>query len=162
MCTDHGTLQKLFGVGPIGAVISLILLAAAMWMDRVLGHPEMLRYRSLMEALGTLFVFAGLVLHFWTMYVLRNWWAKNRLCTTGPFRWFRHPMYAAWITFISLGVALYLNSWILLLWVVSLQPVWHQLVIHEEKMMFEHFQGEYRAYAQRTGRFIPRRGRDIL
>ncbi len=71
-------------------------------------------------------------------------------------------MYAAWITFISPGVAVYLNSWILLLWVVSLHPVWHRLVIHEEKMMCQRFQDEYRAYAQRTGRFIPHRGKGAL
>jgi protein-S-isoprenylcysteine O-methyltransferase Ste14 len=152
---DHSVLQKLFGVGPIGIIISFILLAASVLADRVLGHPEMLKYRSPMEALGALLVCAGLVLYFWTVYVLRNWWAKNQLCTTGPFRWFRHPMYAAWITFLSLGVAVYLNSWILLLWVMSLHPVWHRLVIREEKMMSLRFHEEYRAYAERTGRFIP-------
>ena len=153
---DRRALQKLFGVGPIGAVISLILLAVAVWADRLLGHPEILKHSSLIEALGALLVCAGLVLYFWTMYVLRNWWVENRLCTTGPFRWFRHPLYAAWITFVSLGVALYLNSWTLLAWVVLQHPVWHWLVIHEEKMMSERFEDEYRAYAEQTGRFIPR------
>lgn len=152
----HLMVQRLFGVGPIGAGITLILLAVAIRVDRALGHPEILRYGSLMQMLGVLLICAGLVLLFWSMYTLRNWWAKNRLCTTGPFRWFRHPMYAAWITFISLGIALYLNSWILLAWAVSEHPVWHWLVMREEKVMVEHFQDEYRAYAERTGRFIPR------
>jgi len=75
---DRRALQKLFGVGPIGAVISLILLAVAVWTDRLLGHPEILKYRSVMEALGALLVCAGLVLHVWTMYVLRNWWRVPR------------------------------------------------------------------------------------
>ena len=44
---NHGRLQQLFGVGPIGAVISFILLAAAVWANRLLGHSEMLQYRSL-------------------------------------------------------------------------------------------------------------------
>jgi protein-S-isoprenylcysteine O-methyltransferase Ste14 len=153
---DYSVVQKLFGVGPIGIVISLILLTAAILADRVLGHPEILKYRPLMEALGALLVCAGLVLYFWTACVLRNWWAKNQLCTAGPFRWFRHPMYAAWITFLSLGVAVYLNSWVFLLWVMSLHPVWHWLVIGEETMMSRLFHEEYRAYAKRTGRFIPR------
>jgi len=97
-----------------------------------------------------------LVLYFWTAWVLRNWWVKSQLCTTGPFRWFRHPMYAAWLTFLSPGVAVYRNSWVLLLWVMSLHPVWHLLVVGEEKMMSGRFHEEYRAYAERTGRFVPR------
>jgi protein-S-isoprenylcysteine O-methyltransferase Ste14 len=152
----HLTLQRLFGVGPIGAGVTLILLAVAIRVDRALGHPEISRYGSLMQMLGVLLICTGLVLLFWSMHTLRNWWAKNRLCTTGPFRWFRHPMYAAWITFVSLGIALYLNSWVLLIWVVSLHPVWHWLVIREEKVMVEHFQAAYRGYSARTGRFIPR------
>jgi protein-S-isoprenylcysteine O-methyltransferase Ste14 len=149
-------LQKLFGVGPIGAGISVILLVVAIRADRALGHPVILKYRLPLEILGALLICAGLALLFWTMYTLRNWWVENRLCTTGPFRWFRHPMYAAWITFVFLGVALYLNSWVLLAWVVLQHPVWHYLVIREEKVMIEHFQDEYRGYAERTGRFVPR------
>lgn len=153
---DRSRLQKFFGVGPMGLGISLILLAAALLADRGLGHPKILKYPLLMEGLGALSVCAGLVLYFWTAYVLRNWWAKGQLCTTGPFRWFRHPMYAAWITFLAPGVAVYLNSWVLLLWVMSLHPVWRRLVVREEKMMSERFHEEYRAYAKTTGRFIPR------
>ncbi len=153
---DRSALQKLFGVGPIGLGISLILLAAAVSADRGLGHPEILKYPSLMEGLGALSACAGLVLYFWTAYALRNWWVKDQLCTTGPFRWFRHPMYAAWITFLCPGVAIYLNSWVLLLWAVSLHPVWGRLVVREEHMMSERFHEQYRAYAERTGRFIPR------
>jgi len=116
----------------------------------------MLPYGSLMKGLGAAMVCMGLGLHFWRMYVLRSWWVENRLCTMGPFKWLRHPMYAAWISCVSLGFALYLNSWILLLWVVSLHPVWHGLATREESMMAAHFPEEYPAYAARTGRFVPR------
>ena len=154
-------LKKLFGIGPIGAGASLILLFLAIRPDRALGHPKILNSRLPLEILGCLLIFTGLVLHFWTMYVLRNWWVKNRLCTRGPFRWFRHPMYAAWITFVSLGVALYLDSWMLLAWVAAQHPLWHWLVIHEERIMAEYFHDEYRSYAARTGRFVPRLGAHI-
>lgn len=65
--------QKLFGVGPIGAGISLILLAIAIRADRALGHPEILKYRSLMEIPGALLICAGLALLLWAMCTLRNW-----------------------------------------------------------------------------------------
>ena len=81
---------------------------------------------------------------------------NNRLCTQGPFKLFPHPMYAAWITSICSGVILYLNSWVLLFWPVLLHPIWHSLVSKEEITMLENSGDEYREYAIRTGRFVPR------
>jgi protein-S-isoprenylcysteine O-methyltransferase Ste14 len=151
-----GKLQQLFGVGPMGAVISFVLLVVAVWVDHLLGHPTILTNPAPLKIIGAVVVVIGLGLHFWSMWTLRNWWGKDELCIHGPFKWFRHPMYAAWITFVLPGMALYLNSWIILFFVILLHPIWHMLVIREEKMMFEKFHDEYRAYAARTGRFFPR------
>lgn len=148
--------QRFFGVGPVGAVISAVILVVAIRADRAFCHPKILGYPSIVKSLGTLLICTGLVLLLWTAYTLRSWWMEKRLCTNGPFRWFRHPMYAAWITFICLGAALYLNSWVFLAWALLLQPVWHFLVTTEEEMMVKHFGNEYRRYAARTGRFVPR------
>ena len=153
---DISKRQKLFGVGPMGAVISFVFLAIAVWVDRVLGHPAILANPAPIKVIGVILAVIGLVLHFWSMWTLRNWWAKDELCTLGPFKWFRHPMYAAWITFVLPGMALYLNSWIILFFVILLHPIWHWLVIREEKMMFGKFHDVYRTYAARTGRFFPR------
>ena len=153
---DISRLQKIFGVGPMGAVISLVLLTIAVWVDRVSGHSVILEKPTLIKFISEGLVVIGLGLLFWSLWTLRNWWAKDELCTMGPFKWFRHPVYAAWITFILPAVALYLNSWIILFFVVLIHLIWHQLVIQEEKMMFEKFQNEYRVYAARTGRFLPR------
>jgi protein-S-isoprenylcysteine O-methyltransferase Ste14 len=148
--------QKLFGVGPVGALISLVLLIVAVWVDRILEHPAILTNPTPIKVIGAVLVVIGLGLHFWSMWTLRNWWGRDELCIQGPFKRFRHPMYAAWITFVLPGMALYLNSWIILFFVILLHPIWHQLVIREEKMMFEKFHDAYRAYAARTGRFFPR------
>jgi len=65
-------------------------------------------------------------------------------------------MYAAWITFISFGVAFVLNSWVYIIWAVSLHPIWHRLVAKEEQMMFELFANDYVEYTERVRRFIPK------
>lgn len=148
-------LNKLFGVGPIGMSISLVMLAIAVCVDRVWGHSAILTNPTPLKVVGVVLVIIGLGLYFWSFWTLQNWWAKDELCTMGPFKWFRHPMYAAWITFIIPAVALYLNSWIILLFAVLIHPIWHQLVTREEKMMFEIFREEYRSYSTRTGRFFP-------
>jgi protein-S-isoprenylcysteine O-methyltransferase Ste14 len=136
--------------------ISLVILAIAVWVDRAWGHSAILTNPTPLKVVGVVIVIIGLGLYFWSFWTLRNWWAKDELCTMGPFKWFRHPMYAAWITFIIPAVALYLNSWIILLFAVLIHPIWHKLVTREEKMMFEIFREEYRSYSTRTGRFFPR------
>ncbi len=148
--------KKLFGVGPIGAAISFVVLAMGFWVDRSLGHPTILTNPVILKVIGAILVLAGLALHSWSMYTLRNWWTKDQLCTSGPFRFFRHPLYAAWITFVLPGVALYLNSWTILFFIVLLHPIWHLLVISEEMMMLARFADEYPAYAARTWKFFPR------
>jgi protein-S-isoprenylcysteine O-methyltransferase Ste14 len=156
---DISRFQRFFGVGPMGALISLVLLAIAVRSDRVLGHPAMLVNPAPVRVVGVILIVTGLGLQFWSMVTLRNWWAKDKLCMMGPFKWFRHPLYAAWISFVLPGIALYLNSWIVLFFVILLHPVWHRLVAREEKLMLEKFHDVYRAYAAQTGRFFPRIGR---
>jgi len=148
--------EKIFGIGPLGAVISFLVLMIAVWADRSWGPFTICSNPMPLKAMGAALVVTGLGLQFWSMSTLRNWWAKDELCTTGPFRWFRHPLYTAWITVILPGGALYLNSWIILSAAVLLHPIWHRLVRQEEKMLSGIFQDQYRAYAARTGRFFPR------
>jgi protein-S-isoprenylcysteine O-methyltransferase Ste14 len=149
-------LKKIFGVGPLGALISLGLLSIAAGINHSIGFGVITRHTTLVHLVGGLLVVLGLGLHIWSFVTLRNWWEQNRLCTDGPFRYFRHPMYAAWITFIATGFVLIMNAWSYLVWMVLLHPIWHALVRKEEKTMRHHFGEAYRSYAARTGRFLPR------
>jgi len=153
---DNGKLKKIFGVGLFGAFISLVLLAVAFWFDRLLGHPAISAHPAALRVAAAFLVAIGLCLHLWTLWTLSDWWKNDRLCTLGPFKYFRHPMYAAWISFISSGLVLYLNSWTLVCWLLVLQLLWHRLVRREEILMQELFGEKYRSYASQTGRFIPR------
>jgi len=148
--------NKIYGVGMVGALIS-VAAGVCLWVvDRMLGHPRITASATVPQALGTVLAVLGLGIHFRAACTLRTWWLEDRLCTAGPFRYFRHPMYAAWITFVIPGVALLLNSWVLLLLPVLLHPVWHWLVAREERLMERLFGETYLEYARRTGRFFPR------
>ncbi len=148
--------QKIFGIGPLGALISATALIAAWLLDGALGHPQILDNPLPLKFIAIVLLFFGLSLHCWTFFTLKNWWKEHELCTMGPFRFFRHPMYAAWVSFISMAIALVLNSWLYIFWALGLHPLWHTLVKREEKMMGEIFGRDYRLYATKTGRFVPR------
>jgi protein-S-isoprenylcysteine O-methyltransferase Ste14 len=151
-----GAYGKIFGVGPLGALITVVLFLLAWWLNRSVGDWVILNRPFALRCAGVLFIVFGLFLHMWTFFTLRNWWQKDQLCTGGPFRYFRHPMYAAWVSFISMGVALFLNSWVYVLWSVVLHPIWHALASREEKTVLDVFGDQYRRYAATTGRFLPR------
>ncbi len=153
----HKWYKQLFGVGPFGAVISITLFFIFNWFTSIFNQPLILTTENLklLHGIVTVLIVLGASLHLWSFWTLRTWWNKNLLCIHGPFRYFRHPLYAAWITFIALGVVLYLNSWIFIFWYILLHIVWHKLVTREEKMMLKIFGSEYHEYSARTGRFVP-------
>jgi protein-S-isoprenylcysteine O-methyltransferase Ste14 len=93
---EIGTLQKLFGVGPMGAVITLLLLSIAAWVDRISGHPAILANPAPIKIIGGVIAVIGLGLFLWSVWMMRIGGPK-RAMHKGPFKWFRHPMYAAWI-----------------------------------------------------------------
>ncbi len=151
-----GRLKKFFGVGPFGMMISFSLLTAAFLLDRRLGGPAMLEHPLPLQIAAGLLAAAGICLLAWGARTLRGWWKNGELCTDGPFRWFRHPIYSAYITFLFPAAALFFNSWIMLAAAAALHPLWHLLVRHEEAMMLEHFAERYSGYMLRTGRFFPK------
>lgn len=151
-----GKLEKIVGVGPLGAVISTLLLSIATWADHNFLHSKIMTNAVPLRVISLIFAVVGLCLFFWGFLALRNWWSKDELCTTGPFKLFRHPMYAALISFMLPAIALYLNSWIILFFVFLIHPIWHKLVIYEEKMLYDKFKDEYHSYQARTGRFFPK------
>ena len=149
-------LKKIFGIGPTGAIISLFFFSIFVWADSMIKLSIVTESASLIKIIGIVLIIFGLGLHFWSFSTLRSWWVDDKLCTRGPFKHFRHPIYAAWITFICPGIALYLNSLFYLFWVFLLHLLWHKLLIKEEIIMIDTFGDMYKDYARRTGRFFPK------
>ena len=87
--------------------------------------------------------------------VTRN---KHTLITTGPYAWVRHPFYTA-AALAMVANALVAANWFILATGVA---VFVLLVIRlrtEEANLIARFGDAYRAYAARTGRFVPRLGK---
>ena len=148
--------QKLFGVGPLGLAISLVLLGLFWLLDKGLSHVKILTRSTPVKIAGLIFIVLELCWHAWCIRTLRGWWKDNRLCTTGPYRFVRHPIYAGGVLLGLLGVSLLFNSWIVLLAPVVAYPAYFLLVRKEEEMMASVFGEEYKRYAARTGRLFPR------
>ena len=84
--------------------------------------------------------------------------AKQRLVTTGPYRWVRHPLYTVGIgLFVSVG--LMAANWFILLWAgLALVAIRLVVIPREEAHLVAMFGNDYRRYRSRTGALVPAPG----
>jgi len=81
----------------------------------------------------------------------------HQLVSDGPYRYVRHPIYSALIA-IAMGTTLFFRSYLLLV-VAALSIVAHLWWAAAEEKLLSSPEGlgdDYRTYASRTGRFLPR------
>lgn len=84
--------------------------------------------------------------------------SEHRLVTHGPYRWVRHPLYTlGCLLILSLGL-ISSSGFILALGGVILAAMAMVVVPQEEANLIAAFGDEYRAYARRAGRFVPKLG----
>jgi protein-S-isoprenylcysteine O-methyltransferase Ste14 len=148
--------NQVFGSGPVGFLISFVLLSSVGGINELLNLPPISTHQSLLEMIFSVSIVLTLAIIIWTTRTLPKAERGNRLCTKGPFKYVRHPLYAAYISVLSFGLAIYLNSFIFLVWAVLLHPLWHYLVKAEERHMVEAFGQEYIEYQKTTGQFLPK------
>jgi len=109
---------------------------------------------------GAAVIVAGAALVGWTMRVFRSWRfqaridAGHRLSTDGPFRWVRHPIYAA-LDLVALGTLLWIPS----LWTAAalmlMAAIGDVRARAEERLLLAAFRDSYRQYAAKVRRFVP-------
>jgi protein-S-isoprenylcysteine O-methyltransferase Ste14 len=81
----------------------------------------------------------------------------HRLVTSGPYRWVRHPLYSAGTVF-CVSLNLLVASWFTALTGATALALLLVRLPKEEEKLIERFGDEYRVYAKRTGRLLPRLG----
>ncbi|MBI5521955.1 MAG: isoprenylcysteine carboxylmethyltransferase family protein [Desulfarculus sp.] len=145
------------GVGPAAALPSALLGILAWELDQRLGLLIISGHQKLLTDLGLLWMGLGLGLVLWSLLSVRRLGdLGRRLCTTGAYRYMRHPQYAAFVWCLAPGLALALNSYVMLAWAALLLPLWMSLAKREEAILEVSFGQDYRDYAATTGGFWPR------
>jgi protein-S-isoprenylcysteine O-methyltransferase Ste14 len=150
------TLRPIGIVTMLGAVAFMINPAWMAWSAVPL--PPWLRW------IGVLFGVAGGSLLIWAFrslgpnltdtVVTRR---VHTLVITGPYRYVRHPFYAA-ATLSVIANALVAANWFLLVGGLLAISLIVLRTRREEDRLVERFGDSYRAYMRRTGRFLPRIG----
>ncbi len=130
------------------------------WLDR---HYVSLPWDAgdVSRPLGWLLLGTGLGLFLWTLWTFRRhrttvnpYAGASTLCTEGPFRFSRNPIYVGdWL--LLAGGTLLLNTW----WAWIFAPlIWltirYGVIRHEEAHLEAKFGDAYRAYKARVRRWI--------
>ena len=137
---------------------SVIYVIAPAWMSwSALPLPLWLRW------LGVGVALSGFTLLQWAQQSLgKNWSDEPRLVegqemiSSGPYRWIRHPIYAAFLLILGSLLLISANWFIGALWLGMTGLDVASRMRTEESMMVGQFGEQYRAYMRRTGRLFPR------
>ena len=145
-------------LGVLGVGLLLWLINPGWLRATAVGLPAWARWS------GALVAVAGLVLLTWAHQTLGanfsgalKLQAEHQMVTRGPYRWVRHPIYSA-IVMVAAGIGLLTGNGLILALPLAFAVFFVLRAPREEAMMASGFGEQYRAYHQRTGRFLPRLG----
>ncbi|HPI19981.1 MAG TPA: isoprenylcysteine carboxylmethyltransferase family protein [Candidatus Kapabacteria bacterium] len=149
--------NRIFGSGPLGLIFSLVLFFVANFLNNYINIPQIFWDNTYIH----IYIFAFLtlitiIMIVWSFKSLNPNDRGKTLITTGMYKYFRHPLYAAFLSVFNFGLAILMNNWIFIIWAILLHPIWHLLVKSEEKMLKEVFPNDYEEYCKKTGRFFPK------
>jgi protein-S-isoprenylcysteine O-methyltransferase Ste14 len=146
---------------------SSALIVLLFWIEIIL--PPLLNFlhmgqitSSSIRWLGLLIMLLSLILRFWSMQVLGEYYTRTlrvtdsqTIVSKGPYRVIRHPGYLGTIL-VWIGFALAVGNWIaILILAFLLFGVYGYRIRSEEAMLMERFGNEYQEYRKQTWRLIP-------
>lgn len=138
-----------------------IAIFVGWWIDRNIQEFNWGLDTITIQPLGWLSVAIGLALLAWATFTLWShrttvnpYQAVSNLCTTGPFRYSRNPIYVGdWLIFI--GTTMLFSTWWPLLFSPFVWAILHYGVIrHEEAHLEAKFGNTYRDYIAKVRRWL--------
>jgi protein-S-isoprenylcysteine O-methyltransferase Ste14 len=155
---DGSILMTLIKIGGLVLWLSpIVYLINPAWMAWAkIGLPEWARLLGVVIgtacATGVYWLFSSIGAGITPTSATRK---QHTLATHGPYRWVRHPLYTIGSgLFVSVG--LMADNWFIALLGVLAFILMAVRTPREEANLIEKFGDEYREYARRTGRFLPK------
>ena len=146
---------------------SSTLIVVLFWIEIIL--PPLLNFlhvgqitSSGIRWLGLFIMLLSLMLRFWSMQVLGEYYTRTlrvtdsqTIVSQGPYRVIRHPGYLGTI-FVWIGFALAVGNWIAtIILAFLLFGVYGYRIRSEESMLMDRFGNGYQEYRKQTWRLIP-------
>lgn len=145
----------------VAMILAGVMLAIQpLWLPW-LGFSTQAGWGLLLQMLGVLLLLASFALHLWARVHLGRFYAErveilpdHQVVQSGPYAYVRHPVIAS---FFGIAIGLFLVNPAVTTLLMLLYVFWDfgRAALQEENLLSQNLP-EYRAYMQRTGRFLPR------
>ena len=148
--------KTLLGVGLKFALISVVYTFIIINLHFIwTPHLSFPIPRLLTLVLGVLLLIIGTPVYLTAGLTIHKYFHEGKLATTGIYAYFRHPIYGAWIVFITPGIVLLLNSLIGLSIPIFMYVLFKVLIVKEDQYLEERFGEEFIGYKKRVGEIFP-------
>ncbi len=147
-----------WGIGPQFTLLSVIYAAIILFLHYAyfssLTFTIISRWINLIA--GIILILIGLPLFIISGIMVHKYFNEGKLCTTGVYSYFRHPLYASWIVFIIPGTVLIIGSIIAITWPVFMYIIFRILIAEEDTYLKEKFGHEYIDYERAVNAVLPK------
>ena len=147
---------RIFGSGPTGIATTILLWIICIQVSNYFPIPEMGISPLFRNILIVLFSIDASTLIVWSLMVLPIGDRGNKFISKGPYRYVRHPLYAAFIWSGTGIVSMIYKSWPLLIFIIPIHIFWAWHIQKEEKFLLNQFGDEYEQYMMKTPQFFPK------
>ena len=147
---------RIFGSGPTGIATTILLWFICIQVSNYFSIPEMGVSPLFRNILIVLFSIDASILIVWSLMVLPIGDRGNKFISKGPYRYVRHPLYAAFIWSGTGIVSMIYKSWLLLIFIIPIHIFWAWHIQKEEKFLLNQFGYEYEQYMMKTPQFFPK------
>lgn len=146
-----------FGVGPKIGIVALPWLAATIVLSILFKDIFLISgiYGRIVFFAGLVLLIVGLVFYFLTIPLLLKGLKETKLVVKGTFSLCCNPLYTAIILLIVPGVALMMNSWLVLTTTIAAYVVFKMYIGKEYEELEKFFGDEYIKYRAKTPEFFP-------
>ena len=147
-----------WGVGPKFTIISVTYGAIVFSIQEIACSEVRFAFYStwINIMLGILFIVAGLIIFLNAAFIIDKYFNKGQLCKKGAYAYLRHPIYAAWISFIVPGFVILRGSVFGITVPVFMYLIFRALIPVEEKYLLEKFGDEYIEYQSKVWAAFPK------
>ncbi|NJD22330.1 MAG: hypothetical protein FIA82_06620 [Melioribacter sp.] len=144
--------MKITGAAPKIAVPTFLYIIVAAIIDYETKPAFQITEESYstLLAIGIIMIIAGVIIVANIGKKLRKAFKSGLLMMDGLYRYFRNPMYAAYLLLIIPGIGLILNSWLVLSSVIINFVLFQVFIKDEYNYLHDKFGKDYQVYLQKV------------
>jgi len=166
---EAGGISWVYNILNLFIILFVTPLVAFLLMKNIMEPIEVLRIHitsvwilMIIETLGMIMLFVGNILLYWSRIILKRSFRlggvaprpEDKLVTSGPYRWVRHPMYTS-ILLMSLGLTLLIQSALILFLFIMLTVFVILLIPLEDAQLQKSYGLVFSKYRQNVKALVP-------